>query len=149
MKTTVEGSEEGGYLPTGPIDPTLLAAVAGDPSTFMAPSGQGIQVNGIPTSIVSRSSVLLELAAIKTAIRKWYEKQPDEVIREAAAYSARLTELWTELRQLEPYDRSYTQLRTMQVQPVLDEIDRQYRFNQSRIAIARQDLDLARYGGMT
>jgi hypothetical protein len=45
---------------------------------------------------------------------------------------------------MEPYDRQWTQIRTQQVQPVLDEIDRQYRFQQSRVAIARQDLDMAR-----
>lgn len=88
----------------------------------------------------------MELAWIKVAIRGWYQKQPDEVIREASAYSARLTELWTELRVLEQYDRQYTQLRTMQITPVLDEVDRQYKFAQSRIAMSRQDLDLNRTG---
>ena len=96
------------------------------------------------TGVASRMDVLLELAGIKTAIRLWHTKQPDQVLYEASAYSARLTELWTDLRLLETNDRTYTQLRTMQVQPVLDEIDRQYRFNQSRIAIARQDIDLSR-----
>jgi len=100
----------------------------------------------MPTSVGSHAEVLLELAGIKAAIRTWYEKQPDEVIREASAYSARLTEMWTELRILESYDRQYTQLRTLQVTPVIEEIDRQFRMNQSRIAMSRQDLDLNRTG---
>lgn len=100
----------------------------------------------MPTSVGSHAELLLEMAGVKAAIRTWYDKQPDEVIREASAYSARLTEIWTELRILESYDRQYTQLRTMQVTPVLDEIDRQYRFAQSRIAMSRQDLDLNRTG---
>jgi hypothetical protein len=55
--------------------------------------------------------------------------------------------MWTELRLIEPFDRTFAQVRTMQVQPVLDEIDRQYKFAQSRIAMMRQDLDMARGPG--
>lgn len=153
MRAAVEGSEETGFLPEDTPDPGLLAALA----TEMAPlrdshpeafdlSLNGGNANPLPTSVGSRAAVLLELAGIKAAIRTWYSKQPDEVIREACAYSARLTELWTELRLLESYDRQYTQLRTQQVQPVLDEVDRQFRMSQSRIALMRQDLDLIRTG---
>lgn len=130
---TMQGTEEQGYVDqTAPVDPALLAALASD----IAPMGVGT-----PNT---RAEVLLELSGIKAALRTWFDKQPDQVIREASAYSARLTELWTDLRLLEAHDRQWTQLRTMQVQPVLDEIDRQYRFQTSRIAIARQDIDLAR-----
>ena len=128
---TMKGTEETGFVSEAPIDPMLLAMLA----TEMAP---------LRTDVDSRTGVLLELAGIKAAIRTWYDKQPDQVLREASAYSARLTEMWTELRLLEAHDRQWTQLRTMQVQPVLDEIDRQYRFNQSRIAMMRQDIDLAK-----
>lgn len=133
MKAVVKGSEEQGFVDaTTSIDPALLAALAND----MAPLGVGE-----PTT---RVAILMELAGIKAALRTWYDKQPDQVLREASAYSARLTELWTGLRLLEQHDRQYTQLRTMQVQPIIDEIDRQFRFAQSRIAIARQDIDLSR-----
>lgn len=131
-KATMTGTQDQGYLDTAPIDPNLLAALAND----MAPLH-----DGDPTT---RAAVLMELAGIKAAIRTWFDKQPDQVIREASAYSARLTELWTGLRLLESQDRQWTQLRTQQVQPVLDEVDRQYRFNVSRIAMMRQDIDLAR-----
>ncbi len=131
-KATMTGTEERGFLDTTPIDAALLAALATD----MAPLN-----DGDPTT---RVAVLVELAGIKAAIRTWFDKQPDQVIREASAYSARLTELWTGLRLLESNDRQWTQLRTQQVQPVLDEVDRQYRFNVSRIAMMRQDIDLAR-----
>lgn len=132
-KTSVQGSKSGGYLaPVAPIDPDLLREIAQD----MAPLYGG--------PITSKAAVLQELSGIKAAVRTWYDKQPDQVIREASAYSARLTELWTDLRILEATDRQYTQLRTMQVQPVLDEIERQYRYASSRIAMARQDLDMLR-----
>lgn len=132
-KAVVHGTDEQGFVDASvPIDPALLAALAND----MAPLG-----TGEPST---RVAILMELAGIKAALRTWYDKQPDQVLREASAYSARLTELWTGLRLLEQHDRQWTQMRTMQVQPIIDEIDRQYRFNQSRIAIARQDIDLSR-----
>ena len=130
-RTQVEATKEGGFLAAVPIDRDLLSALAND----MAP---------LRTGVDSKAELLLELAGIKASIRTWHDTQPDQVLREASAYSARLTEMWTELRLLERDDRQFTQMRTMQVQPVLDEIDRQYRFAQSRIAIARQDIDLIR-----
>ena len=148
MKALVEGNEEHGYISQRAPDPALLAALAHSMAP-LRPSRPEAFLNGtrpMPTSIGSHAEVLLELAGIKAAIRTWYEKQPDEVIREASAYSARLTEMWTELRILESYDRQYTQLRTQQVTPVIEEIDRQFRMNQSRIAMSRQDLDLNRTG---
>lgn len=153
-KTTVTGTEEAGFIPTTPPDAALLAALTEDmaplnasqPDAFVLMEATGATIAQVGTSVGTKPGLLLELAGIKAAIRTWYEKQPDEVLREASAYSARLTELWTELRLLEQYDRTFLQMRTQQVQPVLDEIDRQYKFNQSRIAIARQDLDLISRG---
>lgn len=127
----VQGTEEAGFVDERTVDPALLAALAGE----MAP---------MRTGVGSRIEVLQELTVIKAAICTWHRKDPGTVLREASAYSARLTELWTELRLLEAHDRTYTQLRTMQVQPVLDEIDRQYKFQTSRIALMRQDIDLSR-----
>lgn len=127
----VTGTQETGFVDSGSVDPQLLAALAGE----MAP---------LRTGVGSRVEVLAELMLIKAAICTWHRKEVGTVLREASAYSARLTELWTELRLLESSDRSYTQLRTMQVQPVLDEVDRQYKFATSRIALMRQDIDLSR-----
>lgn len=153
-KARLTGNDDVGYLPRRAPDPDLLAALANNmaplrpsrPEAFIQPADGRYTDRLMPTSVGSYPEVLLELAGIKAAIRTWHNKQPDEVIREASAYSARMTELWTELRILEQYDRQYTQLRTMQVTPVLEEIDRQYRFAQSRIAMSRQDLDLNRTG---
>jgi len=141
----MQGTEEQGYVdPEAPVDPALLAALASD----LAPVGQQplVQVNADATitPLSTRVGILLELQGIKAALKTWFDKQPDQVIREASAYSARLTELWTELRLVESHDRQWTQVRTMQVQPLLDEIDRQYRFQTSRIAMMRQDIDLSR-----
>lgn len=155
MKSTVEGTAEVGYLPTAAPDPLLLQSLATEmaplrpsrPDAFAVMAQTGVRIHQVTTSVGTLPELLLELAGIKAAIRTWFEKQPDEVIREAAAYSARLTELYTELRLLEAVDRTYIQARTMQVQPVLDEIDRQVKMNQSRIAMMRQDLDMVTRGG--
>lgn len=149
MKAVVKGNDEVGYMPASAPDPALLAALANDMAPLRPSQPQAYSNGGpapMPTSVGSRAQILLELAGIKAAIRTWYDKQPDEVVREASAYSARLTEVWTELRLLEQYDRQYVQIRTMQVDPVLQEVDRQYKFAQSRIAMARQDIDLIRGG---
>lgn len=131
--STMTGSDEQGHIDLDtPVDPEILSALVDD----MAPMGVGG-----PTT---RAAVLLELAAIKIAIRTWHDKQPDQILREASAYSARLTELWTELKLVESHDRQWTQVRTQQVTPILDEIDRQYEFAKSRIAMMRQDIDILR-----
>lgn len=144
-----KGDEEVGYVNLGgPVDPDVLAALAED----MAPLGSSTPIanytSGQPVAaagaVPTRADVLTELYFIKVSIRTWFDKQPDQVLREASAYSARLTELWTELRLLEGNDRRYTQLRTMQVTPILEEIDRQVGFQRSRIAMMRQDLDMTR-----
>lgn len=134
-RAVMTGSDETGYLDeSAPVDPAFLAALAND----LAP-----MQDGRPSS---KAAFLQEMAGIKAAIRTWYDKQPDQVLREAGAYSARCTELWTELRLMETAldGREWQQMRTMQVQPVLDEIDRQLKINQSRIAIMRQELDMIR-----
>lgn len=160
MKAQVE-TVVPGTLPGGDPDPTLLAALvhemaplrASRPDIFQhaataAAAGQPVDWAFLGTSVGTVPELLLELAGIKAAIRTWYDKQPDEVLREAAAYSARLTEIWTELRILESRGlRDYTQMRTMQVTPVIEEIDRQFKINQSRIAMLRQDIDLMSRGG--
>ena len=144
MKARVEGSEDTGYIPQGPMDQALLA-VLGDEMAPMRPSRpeafqymvhMGVnQPVHTHLSVGTRGELLLELAG------------PAEVLREASAYSARPTELWTELRLVEAYDRTYQQMRTMQVQPVLDEIGRQMEMTKSKIAMLRQDLDMTLKGG--
>jgi hypothetical protein len=149
MKATLAGNDEVGYLPASSPDPALLAALAYSMAPLRPSRPDAFrtgELRPMPTSVGTHAELLLELAGIKCAIRTWHDKQPDEVMREASAYSARLTEIWTELRILESYDRQYTQMRTLQVSPVIDEIDRQYKFASSRIAMSRQDLDLNRTG---
>lgn len=153
MRAHVQGSDEVGYLRQEVPDVALLAALAHDMAPLrvsglsFAPNAANAVAGIMTTSVGTPIEMLSELVGIKAAIRTWYQKQPDEVLREASAYTARLTEVWTELRLLEQRDRQYLQLRTMQVQPVLDEIDRQLKISTSRIAMLRQDLDAVLKGG--
>lgn len=127
----VQGTDEVGYVDPSGLDPQLLAALADS----QAPLRSGLG---------TRAEVLLELTGIKAAICTWHKKDVGQVLQEASAYSARCTELWTELRLAETTDRQYHQLRTMQVDVVLSEIDRQYKFATSKIALMRQEIDLSR-----
>jgi hypothetical protein len=143
VQSVAKGNESDGFVDLStPADPALLAALADD----MAPltPSQPLDQTTLTPAGMTRASVLNELGVIKAAMRTWFDKMPDQVMREASAYSARCTELWTELRLVEQDDRRFTQLRTMQVTPVLEEIDRQVSMAKSRIAIMRQDLDMIR-----
>lgn len=133
VQAVVQPARTGEPLLVGNPNPVLLAALMQDMAQ-LEPSGTPL----------TRTGVLSELYLVKSAMRTWYDKQPDQIMREASAYSARLTELWTELRILEVNDRAFTQLRTMQVGSVLEEIDRQVGIARSRIAIMRQDLELSK-----
>jgi hypothetical protein len=95
----------------------------------------------------TREDIEAELDDIIAAIRTFSVKAPDQVLREVAAYSARLTELCVLLHRVESYDRQYTRIRTQQVERFLAELDRQFRVASRLIEVARQDIALL--GGMT
>lgn len=159
MKTTVTASGDNGFIgDQTPVAAEMYALVndmaplrPSRPEVFSEIAASGMAISqGIAratTSVGRPIELLLELAGIKAAIRAFYAKDPDQVLRECGAYSARLTEIWTELRLLEATSREYLQMRTMQVQPVLDELDRQLKINSSRIAMLRQDIDMSGKGG--
>ena len=92
----------------------------------------------------TRDEVQDELDAIVGAIRMFHIKQPDQVMRECSAYGARLTELAVLLHRVESLNRQYQRIRTMQVQKIIDEIDRQFRTASRLVEIQRQDLELMR-----
>lgn len=156
MKAAVKSTDPG-YVPGPPPDPALLAALADEiaptrpsrPEVFEEAVLYGTtDFKRLGTSVGTVPELLLELAGIKAGMRTWFDKQPDQVIREASAFSSRLTEVWTELRLLEVSgDRSYTQMRTMQVGPVIEEVDRQFKYAQSRITMMRLDVEMLTRGG--
>ncbi len=94
----------------------------------------------------SKKAVEDELDAVMIAIRMFHVKQPDQVLRECAAYTARLTELVVMLHRTEGQDRTYMKLRTQQVEKYLAELERQQKTASRLIEVNRQDLHASGYG---
>jgi hypothetical protein len=103
----------------------------------MRPSGQ----------LGTRAEIQEELDGIAMAVRSFAIKQPDQVMRECAAYSARLTELCVLLHRVESQDRQYTRVRTQQVERWMRDIEFQFKVASRLVEVARQDIALL--GGMT
>jgi hypothetical protein len=96
------------------------------------------------TGLGSRADIEAELDGIAFAMRCFTLKQPDQIMREVAAYSARLTELTVLLHRVEASDRQYTRVRTQQVEKFLVELDRQFKIASRLVEVMRQDLELMR-----
>jgi hypothetical protein len=102
----------------------------------MTNAGMAAMRQGLGT----REEIQGELDEIAAAMRGFYLKAPDQVLRECSAYSARLTELYVLLHRAEGLDRQYTRLRTQQVQVFLDEMREQWKTASRLIEVQRQDL---------
>lgn len=79
-----------------------------------------------------------------TAVRGMWSQEPDVVMRDVAAYSARVTELEVHLLRVETKRRDYKQIRTLQCGPLLAELDRQFKIASRLVEVRRQDLDMIR-----
>jgi hypothetical protein len=101
----------------------------------------------LPGYLGTRGQIEDELDAIAAVVRSFHRHQPDMVMRMCAAYSARLTELEVLLHRIETIDRTYRQIRTMQVDRFLQELDRQFKVASRLIEVQRQDLDMVRGAG--
>ena len=120
---TTEGTAAGGY-----IDSVIPAAV----------------VKLARNALGSKETVLAEIDAMNDAVRDFWQQSPDLVMTAVAAYSARATELEIMLHRVEGRDRSYRQIRTRQIGPLLAELDRQFKVASRLIEVRRQDLDTVR-----
>ena len=119
----VAGTEDGGYIPVGPPDSVVASTT---------------QILG------SRMQVEVELDAMNVMMKQFWAMQPDEVMRQVAAFSARLTELSVLLHRIEGRDRQFKQIRTLQVGPMLAECDRQFKLASRIVEVRRQDLETAK-----
>lgn len=95
-----------------------------------------------PGQLGSRQDIEDELDLVAAAIRCFHLKAPDQVMRECAAYSARLTEMCVLLHRVEGQSRQYTRIRTQQVEKFLAELDRQFKTASRLIEVSRQDIAL-------
>src|SRR5690348_5101228 len=101
--------EEGRDLSDATAGPSSIGGVWIDPLDALGPPGH----------IGPRTEIEKELDLIAAAIRAFYRKQPDMVMRECAGFSARLTEMAVLLHRVEGLDRQYTRIRTQQVERFL------------------------------
>jgi hypothetical protein len=101
-----------------------------------------ISLMGKPNYLGSRQEIEAELDVVAVAIRQFHVKQPDQVMREIAALSARLTELCVLLHRVESTDRQYIRVRTQQVERYLKELDLQFKIASRMVELMRQDLQL-------
>lgn len=92
----------------------------------------------------SRAQIEGELDAILVTIRDFWTMEPDQVMAHCAAMTARLTELEVLLHRVEARDRTYRQIRTMQVQKIVDELDRQFKIASRLVEVRRQDIESLR-----
>lgn len=92
----------------------------------------------------SRQDLEAEIDRMLEEVREFYVLEPDQVMRVVAALSARCTELVVHLHRVEGKFREFKQIRTMQIQPLLLELDRQFRLASRGVELRRQDLELMR-----
>jgi hypothetical protein len=97
-----------------------------------------------PAATRSRDVVEAEIESFLVQVRGNRQLQPNEVNRQLAGQSARLTELWIHLHRVEGSDRTLKQVRTTQVGPLFEETVRQCRVASRQFEARRQDLDTAR-----
>jgi hypothetical protein len=91
----------------------------------------------------SREKVEAEIDLILRTMRTFWELEPDQVMRFTGALSARCSELSVHLHRLEGR-RDWKQIRTMQVDKCLAELDRQFKLASRMIEVRRQDIETSR-----
>ena len=122
MLVEVKGTTEGGFLDD------LIPDVA-----YKLSSGV----------LVSRQAVEDEIDLMLTTIRGFWNMEPDLVMRNSSALSARCTELAIHLHRAEGH-REWRQVRTQQVERILAELDRQFRVSSRLVEIRRQDIETSK-----
>lgn len=114
----VQGSDEAGYVDMTPPEVATQLSMG---------------------ALVSREAVEDEIDLMLTTLRTFWRREPDERMRLVSAMSARATELTVHLHRLEGM-RQWRQIRTMQVDKVLAELDRQYKIASREVEVRRQDI---------
>lgn len=122
MRFDVQGTEEAGHVDA------LIPDVA-------------IQLSW--GALQSREAVESEIDLMLTSLRGFWQLEPDQRMRMITAMSARCTEISIHLHRLEGR-REWRQIRTMQVDKLLTELDRQFKIASREIEVRRQDIEMVR-----
>ncbi len=94
--------------------------------------------------LIDKQHVEEELDLILRTMRAMWSMEPDQVMRTSSALSSRATELAVHLHRAENAKGQgrlqWKQIRTLQVGPILAELDRQFRVASRIVELRRQDL---------
>ncbi len=122
MEFTLNGTAEAGYV--SDLIPDVAAKLAWG-------------------ALESKEAVENEIDVMLASVRGFWQMEPDQRMRLITAMSARCTELGIHLHRLEGR-REWRQVRTMQVERLLAELDRQFKIASREIEVRRQDIELTR-----
>ena len=90
-------------------------------------------------ALISRAVVEAEIDLMLRTVRTFWEMEPDQVMRMSSAITARCTELLVQLHRAEG-GREWSRVRTMQVTPLLAEMDRQWKTASRLLEVRKQDM---------
>ena len=79
-------------------------------------------------------------------MRTFHNLEPDECMRMCSGHSARLSEIRVKIQRIEDYKREWKNVRTREVEPTLEELEKQYTIA-SRLHSVRE-LDFKMEGGV-
>lgn len=123
---------------------TSLAGQSGPQGTPVA--GPRLNTADVdPTVDASIDQVRGEIDDAFADMRDFYTKEPDEIIRLCSGHSARLSELRVRIQRVEDMRREWRNVRTREIEPALEELERQY-VSASRLHSIRE-LDFRMAGG--
>jgi hypothetical protein len=121
--------------------PTSAPALTGAP--VVGPRFNTADVE--PTVGLSIDQARQEIDDAFADMRTFYSQEPDEVIRMCSGHSARLSELRVRIQRVEDMRREWRNVRTREIEPALEELERQYT-SASRLHSIRE-LDFRLSGG--
>jgi len=116
----------------------LVTSLSSQPGT---PGPQGAPVAGPRFNTADVDQTIGAFADM----REFYTKEPDEIIRLCSGHSARLSELRVRIQRVEDMRREWRNVRAREIEPALEELERQYA-SASRLHSIRE-LDYKLSGG--
>jgi hypothetical protein len=100
----------------------------------IAPLDTAVFENTIGGSI---DSVRQEIDDAFADMKTFHNLEPDECMRMAGGHSARLSEIRVKIMRVEDFKREWKNVRTREIEPALEELERQWR-NASRLHSVRE-----------
>lgn len=59
-------------------------------------------------------------------MKTFHNREPDEIMRMCGGHSARLSEIRVRIQRIEDWKREWKNIRTREIEPAIEELDRQY-----------------------